>query len=391
MKRQDFIYKAGIGLFGIMALNDNMLHIAKGRKGKSIRLFIGSYTSGPSEGITSGQMNMENGRISLDSVARTIEQPSFLAIGKDKSCLYAVNEVDDFGGTAGGGISAFRIDQSKGLLRLLNSRPTGGAHPCHLAVDGTGRFVVVANYTGGNVTVLPVLPDGMLGDAVQTVQHEGRGANPARQEKPHAHSVTFSPDNRFLFACDLGIDKIMIYRFDGQSGKLSPAVIPYFRTAPGAGPRHFAFSMDGKRAFVINELNSTITAMNYRAADGVLTEYQTVSTLPEGFSGENTCADIHVHPSGRFIYGSNRGHDSIAVFRMDSKSGMLKLLQHQSTLGKTPRNFTIDPSGRFLLAANQNSGTVVVFAINRKTGELSETGFSVSVPKPVCLVLTDDR
>jgi 6-phosphogluconolactonase len=390
MKREEFLRQAGISVFGIIALKDNLLNTGRLKKSRTLRLFIGSYTSGPSEGITIGRLNRDDGRISLESVTRSIEQPSFLAYLKDKSCLYTVNEVGRFSGTEGGGISAYKYDPSVGTLRLLNSRPTLGADPCHLAVDRSGSFLAVANYSGGNVTVLPILPDGMLGEPVHTVRHEGKGTNPARQEKPHAHSVAYSPDNRFLFACDLGTDKIMIYGFDQQTGKLSPAVIPYFRTAPGAGPRHFTFAPDGKRAFVINELNSTITAMNYRVSDGVLTEYQTISTLPDDFTGDNTCADIHVHPSGRFVYGSNRGHDSIAVFRPDQKTGMLKPVQHQSTLGRTPRNFTIDPSGQFLLVANQNSGTVVALAINRKTGELRETGFSAGVPKPVCVAVIDD-
>jgi 6-phosphogluconolactonase len=244
----------------------------------------------------------------------------------------------------------------------------------------------VANYTGGNVTILPILSDGQLGEPVDMIQHKGKGVNTIRQEGPHAHSVNLSPDNRFAIVCDLGIDKIMIYRFDQITGKLTPADTPFFQTAPGAGPRHFTFSRDGGNAFVVNELNSTITSLKYDPAKGILTELQTLSTLPDDFTAENTCADVHIHPNGLFVYASNRGHDSIAVFVIEPGSVKLKLLQNQSTLGKTPRNFAIHSSGQFLLAANQNSNTVNVFTIDPGTGRLGETGKFLQINKPVCVL-----
>jgi 6-phosphogluconolactonase len=237
------------------------------------------------------------------------------------------------------------------------------------------------------VAVLPVLPGGGLGDPVEMVQHTGHSVNASRQEGPHAHSVNISPDNRFAFVCDLGIDKIMVYRFDEVTGKLTPADHPFFTTAPGAGPRHFTFSRNGQGAFVVNELNSTVTSLKYDSANGFLTEIQTITTLPDGFAAENTCADIHLHPNGRFLYASNRGHNSIAAFSVEEATGMLKLLQHQPTLGQTPRNFAIHSSGRYLLAANQDSNSIHVFSIDPATGISSETGNFIQIVKPVCLLL----
>jgi 6-phosphogluconolactonase len=298
-----------------------------------------------------------------------------------------VNETDHFGDKKSGAVSAFRRDEKTGKLTFLNSVASLGAHPCHLCIDRGRKFILVANYTGGNVAVLPVLSDGRPGKAVDMVQHSGNGPNSARQEAAHAHSVNLSPNNRFAFVCDLGMDKIMIYRFDENTGKLTPADDPFFQTAPGAGPRHFTFSKSGDKAFVVNELNSTLTSFRYNPAAGKLTELHTTTTLPDGFTAENTCADIHVHPNDRFVYASNRGHDSIAVFSVDRGSGTLKLIQHQPVLGKTPRNFTIHPSGRFLLAANQNSNDIHVFALDPLTGLLTVTGMSAKIDKPVCILL----
>lgn len=355
-------------------------------KTKQEFFFIGSYTSALQDGISVCGFDPDHGALQLNEICKEVDNPSFLIFDSSRKFVYAVNEIANYGEKSSGSVSSFRCDPKSGKLTFLNARPSLGAHPCHLAISSNGKFILVANYTGGNVAVLPILPDGQPGQPVDMVQHQGKGVNPARQEGPHAHSVNLSPDNRFAFVCDLGMDKIMAYRFNGINGKLTPADTPFFQTAPGAGPRHFEFSKDGRSAFVINELNSTITSLKYDPAKGVLTELQTLSTLPDGFTGENTGADIHIHPNGRYVYGSNRGHDSIAVFSIEPGSGKLKLIQNQSTMGKTPRNFAIHPSGRFLLAANQNSNSVNVFTVNPETGRLGETGNSLQINKPVCIL-----
>lgn len=386
MNRSRFFHNITIGVLGAAVLQKKAMAGLIAADYRPEFLYAGSYTGNPQEGISICSFDPENGSVQIMDVCKGIDNPSFLISCQSRKFIYAVNETANFGGKQSGSVSAFSRDEKSGRLTHLNTRSSQGAHPCHLTADRTGKFILVANYTGGNVAVLPILPDGRLGDAVDKVQHAGSGPNAQRQEAAHAHSVNLSPDNRFAFVCDLGTDKIMIYRFDDQAGKLTPADSPWFLTAPGAGPRHFTFAQSGNNGFVINELNSTITCFKYDSEKGVLTGLQTITTLPDGFASENTCADIHVHPNGRFVYASNRGHDSIAVFRLENESGKLVLLQHQHTLGKTPRNFTIHSSGRFLLAANQNSDSVNVFSIDPETGKLSVTGKSVQIPKPVCLL-----
>ncbi|MFH0760938.1 MAG: lactonase family protein [Bacteroidota bacterium] len=387
MNRRSFLMSSGLGIAGI-ALSGHRLFPAGGPASPDFRrLFIGTYTTGPAEGINQARMEMLSGNIRLEKVNPGIENPSFLAISPDGNFLYAVNETGEYEGMPGGSVSAFRMGQDGSELTFLNSRSSLGAHPCHLTVSRNGKFVLTANYTGGNVSVLPVMDDGSLGEAVEMQQHSGSGPNTQRQGKAHAHSVNLSPDNRFAYVCDLGIDKVMIYRFNDRTGKLSPAETPFFRTAAGAGPRHFVFSPDKNRVFLINELNSTLSSLFVDTKNGILTEIQTVSLLPAEFSGENTGADVHVHPNGRFVYGSNRGHDSITVYSADRKTGRLKLMQHQATLGRTPRNFAIDPSGSYLLAANQNSNSIRVFTISRKTGMLAPTNNFLTVPCPVCVLI----
>ncbi|QDV37198.1 lactonase family protein [Tautonia plasticadhaerens] len=348
-------------------------------------VFVGTYTSAEGEGINLLRMDPESGRIeSLGVVART-ENPSFLAIHPDGQFLYAVNEVGDYEGESSGSVSAFRIDPKTGSLSPLNRRSSRGAAPCHIIVDDQGRNVLVANYSGGSVTVLPIEADGSLADSSDVEQHEGSGPNPRRQEGPHAHSINLDANGRFAVAADLGLDQLLVYRFDPDSGTLSPNEPPSASVAPGAGPRHFEFHPNGRLAFAINEIASTVTAFRYDPETGILTEAQTRSTLPEGFEGNNSTADIHVHPAGRFLYGSNRGHDSLAIFRIDEQTGMIEPIGHASTGGETPRNFGIDPTGRFLLAANQGTDTVVVFRIDPDTGMLEPTGNQAEVPMPVCV------
>jgi 6-phosphogluconolactonase len=387
MNRSSFFHKITVGAIGATVLQKQAWANFTTVENDPELFYIGRYTSGSGEGIPICRFNPASGSVDPDGECKSVINPSFLIFGHKKEFVYAANETADFGGKPSGAVSAFRRDEKTGSLTFLNMQSSLGAHPCHLAIDKTGKFVLVANYTGGNVSVLPIVEGGKLGEPVEMVQHSGTGPDKARQEAAHAHSVNLSPDNRFALVCDLGIDKIMIYRFNEMTGKLTPADTPWFLSAPGAGPRHLTFSGNGKYVFVVNELNSTITSLRYDPSTGMLTEIQTLSTLPAGFSGDNTCADVHEHPNGRFVYASNRGVDSIAVFSSDPSTGRLKLLQNQSTLGKTPRNFAIHRSGNFLLAANQNSGSVQVFSLDAASGLLSATGKSLMISKPVCILL----
>jgi 6-phosphogluconolactonase len=353
-----------------------------------LTLYVGTYTSGESEGIYLYRMNLSTGELRHFSTVRGIVNPSFLAIDPQRRHLYAVNEVSDFKQKPVGAVSAFAINQQTGDLTFLNQQSSQGGAPCHLMVDQTGKYVLLANYEGGNVAVLPVQHDGSLGAATDIVQHRGASVNVQRQQGPHAHCVMLDRANRYAFAVDLGIDKIMIYRFDAVSGKLTPNQEPWVSLKPGAGPRHFVFHPNGRYAYVINELDSTITAFTYTSARGTLRAVQTISTLPSGFSGSNDCADVQVSPSGKFLYGSNRGHDSMVVFAIDDRTGKLRYVQHESTRGKTPRNFAIDPTGTYLLVANQDSDSIHTFRIDPVKGELTPTGLMAEVPSPVCLKLT---
>ena len=346
-----------------------------------VRVYVGTYTGRGSKGIYAFEFNLQTGEASQPRLVAETPNPSFLAIHPSLRFLYAVNEI--WGGNKEGTVSAFVI-QPDGGLQFLNQQPSKGVGPCHLTVDKTGKFVLVANYGSGSVAVLPILPDGRLGEATCAIQHEGKSVNPQRQEGPHAHSVNLDPANKFAIVADLGIDKLLVYQFDAAKGTLKPNDPPFVATAPGAGPRHVAFHPNGKFVYAINELNSTVTAYRYDAVKGTLTEIQTVSTLPQGFTGTNTTAEVQVHPSGRFLYGSNRGHDSIAIFAIDGE-GKLTFVGHQPTQGKTPRNFGIDSTGTYLLAANQDSDNLVVFRIDPQTGKLEPTGLTLEIPTPVCV------
>ena len=352
-------------------------------------VYFGTYTNATpkSKGIYLHRLDMTTGALRPVAATEGITNPSFLATDRQRRYLYAVNEVMDFEGKPGGAISAFSVDPKTGHLKPLNQQPTLGGAPCFVKVSQDGKFVLVANYMGGNVTVFPVQPDGSLGAAVENVQHQGKSVNAKRQEAPHAHNVVLDPANRFAFVSDLGTDKVMIYQFDKATGKLKPHATPAAAMKPGAGPRHFTFHPQGKYAYVINELDSTVTAFAYDAAKGSLRELQTVSTLPTGFAGESFCADIHLSPDGKFLYGSNRGHDSIATFAVNGQTGQLSPAGHTPTGGKWPRNFTLDPSGNFLLVANQHTNNVVVFRRDAKTGGLTAAGQPVDVPAPVCVLL----
>ncbi len=373
-----------VGMAGL-ALSSPFHKKISGFSIQDLLLYVGTYTNGKSEGIYVYRMNLASGDLKLLSIAKGVANPSYLSIHPQRKYLYSVNEVGEFAGKRTGAVTSFAIDQRTGELRKLNQQVSQGTSPCYISVDPSGKFVLAANYSSGSLAVLPIKSDGSLGEPVDVVQHQGSGANRRRQESPHAHCIVLDRSGKYAFAADLGIDKVMIYRFDAKTGKLTPNSQPYVQTKPGAGPRHFDIHPGGKFAYVINELDSSLTAFAYDDSKGVLKELQTVSSLPEGFQGVNSCADVHVHPSGNFIYGSNRGHDSIVAFTIDERTGRLNYLAHESTQGKTPRNFGIDQTGAFLLAANQGSDTIVTYRIDQKTGKLKPTGQVTDVPTPVCL------
>jgi 6-phosphogluconolactonase len=347
-------------------------------------VYFGTYTR-QSKGIYVSRFDAATGKVTPPALAAETANPTFLTIHPSRRFLYAVNETGNFRGQQSGSVSAFAIDRNTGKLTLLNQVASRGTSPAHLTVDRTGKNVLVANYLSGSVAVLPVKEDGSLAEASTFIQHTGSGPNASRQQGPHAHSVNMSPDNRFAIVADLGVDKVFVYRFDPVKGSLAANDPPYAKAAPGAGPRHFTFDPKGVFVYVLNELASTVTEFGYDASRGVLKELQTITTLPRDFTGTNTTAEVQVHPSGKFLYGSNRGHDSIAVFSIDERRGTLTPVERVSTQGKTPRNFAIDPAGAFLLAANQDTDNVVVFRIDPKTGRLTPTGQVLEVGTPVCV------
>jgi 6-phosphogluconolactonase len=357
---------------------------SKGKPSK-LWLYIGTYTGANSKGIYRFAFDPSSGELTDKALAGEVTSPSFLAIHPSHKYLYSVNETGEFQGKKTGGVSAFAIDPRSGDLKLLNQQSSGGGGPCHLVVDKQGKNVLAANYGGGSICALPIGADGKLAEASAFIQHKGTSVDKDRQEAPHAHSINLDAANQFAFVADLGLDKVFVYKFDPSKGTLTANDPAAVSIAPGSGPRHFAFHPDGRHAYVINEMKSTITAFDYDRKDGVLKEVQTITTLPEGFKGNTSTAEVVVHPSGKFLYGSNRGHDSIAVFSIDQNSGKLTAGGHQNKDIKTPRNFVIDPTGAYLLVANMDSDSIVVFRIDPKTGNLTPTGTKVEVGKPVCL------
>jgi len=356
-------------------------------KPSAYRVYVGTYTGGKagSEGIYLLELDPATGVLTSKGLAGKVVSPSFLAIHPNRKFLYSVNEVGDFGGKPSGAVTAFAIDDATGTLKQLNQQSSVGSGPCHLTVDATGKNVLVANYGSGSVAVLPIADDGSLKPASCFIQHTGKGADPSRQESPHAHSINLDAANKFAFAADLGLDKVFIYAFDPVAGTLTPNATPFGKVAPKSGPRHFAFHPRGKFAYVINEMGNTVTAFAYDPAAGSLDEIQSISTLPADFNGTSYTADVQVHPSGKFLYGSNRGHDSIAAFAIDEKTGKLTFLEAESTRGKNPRNFAMDPTGAFLFAENQDTDSIVAFKIDQATGKLEPTGAKIAVPMPVCI------
>ena len=350
-------------------------------------VFIGTYTGGNtnSKGIYAFRFNEATGALTPLGLKAETRNPSFLASGASGKVLYAVNEVDDYKGAKAGSVTSFTVDAATGGLTPLGEQSTGGAAPCHVQCDWTGRFVAVANYSGGNFSVFPVGPGGALSASTALLGGTGLGPNTARQQGPHAHQVVFDPTNHYLLEADLGLDKILVYKFDQASGRVTPNDPASVDLAPGSGPRHLAFHPNGRFVFTISELASTMTSLAWDGANGALRVLGTQSTLPAGYTGNSSTAEVAVHPGGRFLYGSNRGHDSIVVYAI-APDGALTLVEHEPTRGKSPRNFTIDPSGRWLIAGNQLSGTLSVFSIDQQTGALSPTGPLAEVGAPVCVL-----
>lgn len=348
-------------------------------------VYFGTYTGAKSKGIYVARFDTAKGTLTAPELAAETKSPAFLAVHPNGRVLYAVGEATMIGEQKQGGLSAFAVEPG-GTLRLKNTKPSGGSGPCHLAVDAKGRFVFTANYGSGSVAALPLLADGSLGEPAAVMQHRGSSVNPQRQTGPHAHCANLSPDGRCLLVCDLGLDQVLVYRVGVAGQALMENDPPFTKLAPGAGPRHLDFSRDGKRVYVVNEMASSVTVLDYDAQHGTLRETQTSSTLPEGYAGNTTCAEIAVHPSGKFLYASNRGHDSIAVFKVDKRTGLLTPVEHIGTQGKTPRHFALDPTGDWLLAENQGSDSVVVFKVNPRSGRLTANGEKIEVPAPVCAV-----
>ena len=395
LSRREFLWVIATGALGLRALRGcatPSASLGAVDAGGDRFLYAGGYTAGGhGEGIYLLRMARDTGALTLEGVAAATENPSFVVPAPDGRALYAVNEVAQFGGRPTGTVSAFARDVHSGALTAIGARrDSRGAAPCYLSLDRRGRFLFVANYGGGSVAVLPILEDGSLGEATSSVQHEGRGADPKRQAAPHAHCIVAAPDNRFVLVADLGLDAILVYAFDARAGTLSQSPVARGALAPGAGPRHLVFHPGGRAVYVTNELDSTVTTFCYDAARGALDAVQTVATLGEPFASRNAPSDVHLHPSGRFLYLSNRGHDSVAVFAIEPATLALRLVHTVPTEGSWPRNFALDPSGRFLLVANQRADSVVVLRVDGDTGRLTSTGQRIEIPAPTCLRFADE-
>ena len=353
---------------------------------KTYWVYVGTYTGPKSKGIYSYRFNESTDRAAAPVVAAETTNPSFLAVSPNQRFLFAVNEEADYGGGKAGAVSSFAVDRKTGKLSFINQVSSRGPGPCYVSLDKTGHFVLVANYDGGSVVVFPVLHDGRLSQASAFVQHSGHGVNPKRQEGPHAHCIEADRSDLHVIAADLGLDRLLVYHFDSRSGALTPNQPPFAEVKPGSGPRHFAFDPTGRFLYLVDEMGSTIYAFSYDSRKGVLRPLQSISSLPKSFKGENDAAEIAVHPSGKFLYVSNRGHDSIAAFAIDSAKHTLTPLEYVPTQGKFPRSFGITPDGAYMFVANQKSDNVVVFRIDRETGRLTPSGQSLSVSSPVCVI-----
>lgn len=330
------------------------------------------------------EFDAASGALSAPQVAANVTRPNFLELHPSGDTLYVCSRTQNADGPVGL-VIAYRIDKATGKLTEINQMPSGAPGPAHVNVTQDGKTVAVANYTGGSTASFRVGAGGKLVARTSVIQHEGSSVDPRRQSEPHSHSVNFSPDDRFVISADLGLDQLLVYRVDPATSALLPHDPPFATVPPGSGPRHFTFHPSGRYAYAINEMASTVTGFTWDARDGTLESFQTISTLPEGYSEPTTTAEVQVHPSGKFLYGSNRGHDSISVFSIDQGSGKLTPVEREPVQGKTPRNFRMDPDGKWLFAANQASDEVVVFQVDQQTGELSPTGTKVQMPAPMCV------
>lgn len=349
-------------------------------------VYFGTHNSGPTRGFSLAYFNEDTGALTTPFLLAAAVGPAYFVLHPDGRHLYTCNTVSS---SAEGRVSACEINPKTGALTLLNSQPSGGADPSYISLDKTGRFALVANYDGSDVIVLPILPDGSLGERTAIDHHTGASVTPDRRQQPYAHSIIVDPSNRFALSADLGLDRVYVYKFDAQAGTLTPNDPPWFTDKPGSGPRHEIFSPDGKFVYLIHEVADTISVLAWDGDQGTLREVQTVPTLPAGFTGKSTCAEIQIHPSGKFLYASNRyaaktQQSTLAVFSVDPATGQLALIQHVPTHGDTPRNFSLDPTGRWLVCSNQDSGTVVIYRIDQKTGELTQAGPLVPLNYPFC-------
>ena len=339
-------------------------------------VYFGSHSKGPGIGFSLARFNTDTGKLTVPRFLQECVAPSYFVISHDGKRLYTCNS------DPGSSVSAYAIDPHTAKLTLLNEKPSGGAEPCYISLDATGRHLMVANYGPGSAAAFALKDDGSIGERTAFSQHTGSSVNPQRQEGPHAHSIHVDPTNKFVLSADLGADKLFVYKLDAKTGALTPNDPPFAAVTPGAGPRHFAFHPNGHDVYLITEMGNTIIRYGWDANHGVLTKHETVSTLPAGFHGTSYAAEILIHPSGKFLYATNRGDNSVAVFSIQPNTGRLTLLQHISTQGKFPRNCELDPTGHWLLVSNQNSNTAVVFHIDVNTGKLTQTGEPVAVPSP---------
>ncbi|MBL8241798.1 MAG: lactonase family protein [Bryobacterales bacterium] len=371
--RRTFVGLAGAGILA-----------GKPAAGK-FRVYVGTYTRGESKGIYSFVLDTAAGTLTPEGVAGETENPSFLAIHPSGDYLYSCGELDKFQGQASGSLTAFKIDAASGKLEKLNDVVAGGTSTCHVNISRNGRFAVLANYGTGSCAAFAIGPDGRLGERTAYHQHSGTSADPGRQRGPHAHSVNLDKQNKHVIVADLGLDQVKVYKFNAATGAMTPNEPAFTTVKPGSGPRHFTFHPSGKYAYVINEMACTVTAFHWNAKLGTLKEIETVTTLPVPVQKGYSTAEVVAHSNGRFVYGSNRGHNTIAVFQVDAATGKLTTVEHKSTQGEIPRNFAIDPTGQYLIAANQNTHSIVLFRINQISGALEQVGAPIKAPSPVCV------
>lgn len=348
-------------------------------------VFFGTHSAGPQKGISVAHFNSETGVLTKPELVVEAPAPAYFILHPDGKHLYVCNSNDFAKGYTGQTISAYRIDPKNGNLTLLNQQSSGGADPSFNWMDASQRFVLVANYKGGSVTVIALNPDGSLGKITANIKHVGKSVDTVRQTQPYAHSVKLDPTNRFALVADLGLDKLFVYRFNQETGALTQNDPPFVRVSPGSGPRHIAFHPNGKFVYLINEMACTIMSFAWESATGTLTELQTSSTLPSNYQGTNACAEIEVHPNGKFLYASNRGHESLAVFAINDTTGKILLLEHIPTQGHSPRNFTFDPTNKWIVVTNHNSDNVMVFKVDEKSGHLTPNGNPVPIVYPFCI------